>query len=58
MSGKQGKTCCRRDAICEGGTASNMRFVSLDRDQQSRLLVHRARRGFVEHAPNHHRIRG
>src|SRR5882672_658246 len=50
MSGKQGKNdAADAMAICEAMQRPNMRFVSpKTEDQQSRLLVHRARRGFVE----------
>src|SRR5678816_4853813 len=50
MSGKQGKNdAADAMAICEAVQRPNMRFVPIKtEDQQSRLLVHRARQGFVE----------
>jgi transposase len=49
MSGKQGKNdAADAAAICEALQRPNMRFVPVkSEDQQSRLLVHRARQGFV-----------
>lgn len=50
MSGKQGKNdAADAAAICEAVHRPNMRFVPIkSMDQQSRLLVYRARQGFVE----------
>lgn len=49
MSGKQGKNdAADAAAICEALQRPNMRFVPVkSEDQQSRLLVHRARQGYV-----------
>jgi transposase len=49
MSGKRGKNdAADAAAICEALQRPNMRFVPVKtQDQQSRLMVHRARRGFV-----------
>jgi transposase len=49
MSGKRGKNdAADAAAICEAVGRSNMRFVPVKSvEQQSRLLVHRARQGFV-----------
>jgi transposase len=49
MSGKRGKNdAADAAAICEAVTRPNMRFVPVKtEDQQSRLMVHRARQGFV-----------
>ena len=50
MSGRLGKNdAADAMAICEAVQRPNMRFVPIKtEDQQSRLLVHRARQGFVE----------
>jgi transposase len=50
MSGKRGKTdAADAAAICEAMQRSNMRFVPVKTvEQQSRLMVHRTRQGFVE----------
>jgi transposase len=61
MSGKQGKNdAADAAAICEAVQRPNMRFVPIKSvDQQSRLLVHRARQGFVEaRTATINRIRG
>jgi transposase len=61
MSGKQGKNdAADAMAICEALQRPNMRFVPIKtEDQQSRLLVHRARQGFVEtRTATINRIRG
>ena len=61
MSGKQGKNdAADAMAICEAVQRPNMRFVPIKtEDQQSRLLVHRARQGFVEaRTATINRIRG
>jgi transposase len=61
MSGKQGKNhAADAMAICEAVQRPNMRFVPLKtEEQQSRLLVHRARQGFVEaRSATINRIRG
>jgi transposase len=49
MSGKRGKNdAADAAAICEAVGRSNMRFVPVKtEEQQSRLMVHRARQGFV-----------
>ena len=49
MSGKRGKNdAADAAAVCEAVGRSNMRFVPVKiEDQQSRLMVHRARQGFV-----------
>jgi transposase len=49
MGGKRGKNdAADAAAICEAVTRPNMRFVPVKtEDQQSRLMVHRARQGFV-----------
>jgi transposase len=49
MSGKRGKNdAADAAAVCEAVGRSNMRFVpAKTEDQQSRLMVHRARQGFV-----------
>ena len=49
MSGKRGKNdAADAAAVCEATGRSNMRFVPVKtEDQQSRLMVHRARQGFV-----------
>ena len=51
MSGKRGKNdAADAAAICEADTRPNMRFVPIKTiEQQSRLFVHRARQGYVEH---------
>ena len=50
LSGKRGKTdAADAAAICEAVQRPNMRFVPVkSEDQQGRLMVHRARQGFVE----------
>jgi transposase len=50
MSGKRGKNdAADAAAICEAVQRANMRFVPVKtEEQQSRLMVHRARQGFVE----------
>jgi transposase len=50
MSGKRGKTdAADAAAICEAVQRPNMRFVPVKIvEQQSRLMVHRTRQGFVE----------
>lgn len=50
MSGPRGKNdAADAAAICEAVSRPNMRFVPVKtEDQQSRLMVHRARQGFVE----------
>ena len=61
MSGKQGKNdAADAMAICEAVQRPNMRFVPIKtEDQQSRLLVHRARQGFVQaRTATLNRIRG
>ena len=61
MSGKQGKNdAADAMAICEAVQRPNMRFVPIkSEEQQSRLLVHRARQGFVEaRTATINRIRG
>jgi transposase len=61
MSGKQGKNdAADAMAICEAVQRPGMRFVPIkSEDQQSRLLVHRARQGFVEaRTATINRIRG
>jgi transposase len=49
MSGKKGKNdAADAAAICEAVSRPNMRFVPVkSEEQQSRLMVHRARQGFV-----------
>jgi transposase len=49
MSGKRGKNdAADAAATCEAVGRSNMRFVPVkSKEQQSRLMVHRARQGFV-----------
>ena len=49
MSGRRGKNdAADAAAICEAVQRPNMRFVPVKTiDQQSRLMVHRARQGFV-----------
>jgi transposase len=61
MSGKQGKNdAADAMAICEAVQRPNMRFVPIkSQEQQSRLLVHRARQGFVQaRTATLNRIRG
>jgi transposase len=61
MSGKKGKNdAADAMAICEAVQRPNMRFVPVKTlEQQSRLLVHRARQGFVEaRTATINRIRG
>ncbi len=61
MSGKQGKNdAADAAAICEAVQRPQMRFVpAKTQDQQSRLMVHRARQGFVEQrTATLNRIRG
>ena len=61
MSGKQGKNdAAHAAAICEAVQRPTMRFVPIKtEDQQCRLLVHRARQGFVEaRTATINRIRG
>ena len=50
LSGKRGKNdAADAAAICEAVQRPNMRFVPVKSvDQQGRLMVHRARQGFVE----------
>ena len=50
LSGKQGKNdAADAAAICEAVTRPNMRFVPPESlQQQSELLVHRARQGVVQ----------
>lgn len=50
MSGKKGKNdAADAAAICEAVQRPNMRFVPVKtEEQQSRLMVHRARQGYVE----------
>jgi transposase len=61
MSGKRGKNdAADAAAICEAVQRPNMRFVPIkSEEQQSRLMVHRARQGFVEQRTGTlNRIRG
>jgi transposase len=61
MSGKRGKNdAADAAAICEALQRPHMRFVPIKtEEQQSRLMVHRARQGFVDRAHGHiNRIRG
>ncbi|MFC5497285.1 IS110 family transposase [Caenimonas terrae] len=61
LSGKSGKNdAADAAAICEAVTRPNMRFVPpKSLEQQSQLLVHRARQGFVQHrTATINRIRG
>src|SRR3954454_10351236 len=61
MSGKRGKTdAADAAAICEAVQRPNMRFVPVKSlEQQARLMVHRARQGFIEARPaTINRIRG
>ena len=50
LSGKRGKNdAADAAAICEAVQRPNMRFVPVkSQDQQARLMVHRARQGFVQ----------
>ena len=61
MSGKRGKNdAADAAAICEAVQRHNMRFVPVKtEEQQSRLMVHRARQGFVQaRTATINRIRG
>ena len=61
MSGKQGKNdAADAAAICEAVRRPNMRFVPIKSEEQlSRLMVHRARQGFVQsRTATFNRIRG
>ena len=61
MSGKRGKNdAADAAAICEAVQRPNMRFVPIkNEEQQSRLMVHRARQAFVEQrTATLNRIRG
>ena len=61
LSGKRGKNdAADAQAICEAVQRPNMRFVpAKSLEQQSRLMVHRARQGFVEaRTATLNRIRG
>lgn len=61
MTGKRGKNdAADAAAICEAIQRPHMRFVPIkDVEQQSRLMVHRARQGFVEQrTATLNRIRG
>ena len=61
MSGKHGKNdAADAAAICEAVQRPNMRFVPVKSvDQQSRLMVHRARQGYVQaRTATINRIRG
>lgn len=61
LSGKRGKNdAADAAAICEAVQRPNMRFVPIKSvEQQSRLMVHRARQGFVEQrTATLNRIRG
>jgi transposase len=61
MSGRRGKNdAADAAAICEAAQRAHMRFVPVKSlDQQARLLVHRARQGFVEQrTATLNRIRG
>lgn len=61
LSGKRGKNdAADAAAICEAVQRPNMRFVPIkSTEQQSQLLVHRARQGFVEQrTATFNRIRG
>lgn len=61
MSGKRGKNdAADAAAICEAVQRPHMRFVPIKNlDQQSKLMVHRARQGFVEQrTATLNRIRG
>jgi transposase len=61
LSGKRGKNdAADAAAICEAAQRPNMRFVPVkSEDQQSQLMVHRARQGFVQaRTATINRIRG
>ena len=61
LSGKRGKNdAADAQAICEAVTRPNMRFVAAKNlQQQSELMVHRARQGFVQQrTATINRIRG
>ena len=60
MSGKRGKNdAADAAAICEAVSRPNMRFVPVKTvEQQSRLMVHRAREGYVQQCTATNRIRG
>src|SRR5437763_10525983 len=61
LSGKRGKTdAADAAAICEALQRPNMRFVPVKSlEQQARLMVHRARQGFIEaRTATINRIRG
>ena len=61
LSGKRGKNdAADAAAICEAVARPNMRFVPVKSlEQQSQLMVHRARQGFVEQRTStFNRIRG
>jgi transposase len=61
MSGKRGKNdAADAAAICEAAQRPNMRFVPVkSEEQQARLMVHRARQGYVEaRTATINRIRG
>ena len=61
LSGKRGKNdAADAQAICEAVQRPNMRFVPVkSAEQQGRLMVHRARQGFVEQrTATFNRIRG
>ena len=61
MSGKRGKNdAADAAAICEALQRPNMRFVPVkSEEQQSRLMVHRARQGYVQaRTATINRIRG
>src|ERR1700682_749972 len=61
MSGRRGKNdAADAAAICEAVQRPKMRFVTVkSEDQQSRLMVHRARQGYVEaRTATINRIRG
>ena len=61
MSGKRGKNdAADAAAICEAVQRPNMRFVPIkSEEQQARLMVHRARQGFVgQRTATLNRIRG
>ena len=60
MSGKRGKSDDAAADICEAVQRPNMRFVPVKSvDQQSRLMVHRARQGYVQaRTATINRIRG
>ena len=61
LSGRRSKNdAADAEAICEAVTRPNMRFVPVKTcDQQQRLMVHRARQGFIEaRTATFNRIRG